>query len=77
MGRTMREREDVTRARDNESALQQQKESLEHDLAAEIAGVESTLDATALPLEPLTLVPKKSHVTVRFVALAWVPRTSD
>jgi hypothetical protein len=73
MGRTMRERDDVARARENEAALEQQKESLERELAAEIETIESTLDAGSLPLEPLTLAPKKSHVTVRLVALAWVP----
>jgi hypothetical protein len=69
----MRERDDVARARENEAALEQQKESLERELAAEIETIESTLDAGSLPLEPLTLAPKKSHVTVRLVALAWVP----
>jgi hypothetical protein len=76
MGRTMREREDVARAKENESALQEQLEASEHELAAEIENIHLALNPAALALEPVMLAPKKSHVTVRLVALAWIPETS-
>jgi hypothetical protein len=76
MSRTMREREDVARAKENESALQQQLDTAERELATEVENIELALNPASLPLEALTLAPKKSHVTVRLVALAWVPDTT-
>jgi hypothetical protein len=74
MGRTMREREDVARAKENEAAIDQQIAALDAELASAIAAIEARIDADASTLGTLTLAPKKSHITVRQVALAWVEK---
>ena len=72
VGRTMREREDVERAEENVAALTEHVEAMERELRDESQNIEAALDPASIVLTPITLAPKKSHVTVRLVALVWM-----
>ncbi len=72
-GRVMKESKDVTQAEDNVAALQQQLNELETQFNAETAELAAATDPLTEKLETLSLKPTKSNITVKLVALAWVP----
>jgi hypothetical protein len=72
MGRTMKEGEDVSRAKDNEAAVQAQIDELEASLQSDIAGLDATYNPAAEPLDKISLKPKRTAVRVQLVALVWV-----
>ncbi len=73
-GRTLEERQDVTRAEENLEALQARLAELNTELEAEIDRLEARLDPTTEELEVLGLKPRRKDVEVRFLTLAWAPR---
>jgi hypothetical protein len=73
MGRTMRESSDVSRAQETVSAYKAQLAEIEHDIEAEIAGLEASAAAPNRPFTPLEIRPKKTHVTPERVVLVWRP----
>jgi hypothetical protein len=77
MSRTMKEGKDVDRAEENVDALQKQLVSLEAELQEEIQALTTEWDVETLPLETLTLRPKKSNISTKMVSLAWVPYWAD
>ncbi len=77
-GRTMKQSGDVQRAEETEGAIQQQIAALEGELQAELAAQASATDPLSEALEKVALRPKKTDITVRRVALVWLPyRGSD
>jgi hypothetical protein len=76
-GRMLRERQDVGRAEENLTALQQQLADLEGEFKAEAAA--TSRDPLTEALEPVTLRPAKQNISVRLLALAWAPwwKTGD
>ncbi len=72
-GRTMQQANDVTRAKENVAAIDQQIAELNDELKAELDQRAATTDPLTEKLEAVPLRPKKSDVSVRFVALAWAP----
>jgi hypothetical protein len=77
MGRTMKESQDIDRARETLAAAQQQKADLEAQVQADVAELAGALDPLTEPLEPIGLKPKRSETTTELVALAWVPMWKD
>jgi hypothetical protein len=77
MGRVLKERQDVGRARETVEALDQQKAELETQAAAEIASLEARVAPEPDRLETVAVKPKKSHVSIRLVTLAWAPHWRD
>jgi hypothetical protein len=77
-GRVLKERQDVGRARETAAALQQQLTDLEAQFQAETEMLRAD-DASTEPLETVTVRPTKQHITVRLVALCWIPswQTAD
>jgi hypothetical protein len=73
-GRTLQERQDVTRAEENVEALQTQLTELNAELEAEVHSLEARLDPATEELEVLGLKPRKKDVEVRYLTLAWVAR---
>jgi len=71
--RTMKEAKDVGLAEENVGALQQQRADLDAALAAELAALETQADASTRPLATVEVKPKKTHIAVQRVVLAWVP----
>jgi hypothetical protein len=73
VGRTVKETQDIGRAKETVEAVQQQLAQLEEELQAEIAGVEARFDASSEPLTTFACKPTKSSIAVRLVALVWAP----
>jgi hypothetical protein len=72
-GRAMAESKDVARAEENLEQLQADLAALNQQCEADLAGIDLRFDPQTEALEKIELKPKKSDVTVRFLALAWVP----
>lgn len=73
VGRTMKESQDVARARQNVEALQRQQAELDAQFQAELQALETKIDPLTEELETITVRPKKTNVSVRLVALVWMP----
>jgi Sec-independent protein translocase protein TatA len=73
-GKTLQERQDVTRAEENVEALQAQLTELNAELETEVHSLEARLDPATEELEVLGLKPRKKDVEVRYLTLAWVAR---
>ena len=73
VGRTLRERGDVERAQDTVAALTTQIQTLDDEFTAAVTALEQRQDPRLETFTKLTLVPKKTDITIRLVGLAWVP----
>ena len=73
VGRTVRERADVERAQDTVAAVESQLATLSHDFDDELSTLTERLDPRQESFTTVTLVPKKTDITIRMVGLAWVP----
>ncbi|WP_447963179.1 ATP-binding protein [Nitrospira sp. Ecomares 2.1] len=73
MSRTMKEGKDVDRAEENVDALQQQLAALDTELQQEIQALTTQWDVQTIPLETLTVRPKKTNISTQLVSLTWVP----
>jgi len=76
-GRAAQQAGDVARAAETVKAVQGQIEALDAQFQAEIAALEARQGTAGGVLEPLRVRPRKSHLTVKLVALAWVPHQPD
>jgi len=76
-GRTMKQAGDVGRAEDTVGAIDQQIQDLDAELQSEIAAATASADPATQKLETLTLRPKKTDITVRKLALVWLPYRGD
>jgi hypothetical protein len=72
-GRTVQQAGDIARAKEDVAAIDAQIAALEGELQAELDQRAAAADPLTEKLEALSLRPKKSDVSVRFVALAWAP----
>jgi hypothetical protein len=76
-GRAIKESKDVGQAEENVTALQQQLAELETQFKAEAEALTAATDPLAEKLEPLSLKPPKSNITIKLVTLAWCPHWQD
>ena len=72
-GRTMKQAGDVGRAEESADAIRAQIAALDQELQAELAERQAATDPASEKLETIVVRPKKSDVTVRKVALVWIP----
>jgi len=72
-GRTMKQAGDVGRAEESAGAVEQQIHDLDAELQQELAAAAAATDPATEKLEIVTLRPKKTDITVRRVALVWLP----
>jgi hypothetical protein len=70
--RTLGEREDVAREKEQLEALRRELAALEAELAVELDGLRASFDREP-ELEEIVIRPRKSDVGVERVALVWVP----
>jgi hypothetical protein len=77
VGRTVGQATDVGRAQETVGALQQQLEELNTQFKEESDALASKIDPTTEVLDTVSIVPKKTDISVQLVALAWVPFRSD
>ncbi len=73
MGRIARESQDIARAQQNVTAIQEQLSELEASVQAEIAGLDATYHPQTEPLDTVSLKPKRAGIQIKLVALVWVP----
>lgn len=72
-GRISRESEEVERANQGVEALQERLTQLQADLDADVARLHAELDPAAVPIETISIRPRKSGVTTTGVTLLWMP----
>jgi Skp family chaperone for outer membrane proteins len=73
VGRIGKERTDVTHAEADLTALQQQHQALEAELADEVAALESKFDAQSIAVQKSEIKARKSDTEVTDLALVWQP----
>jgi hypothetical protein len=76
-GRILRETQDVARARENQEVLAAELQELEAEMQKELAALQSAADPLTEELEPFTVAPKKADISVRVLALGWLPWRKD
>lgn len=74
MGRSMKESEDIDRARDSVRVVEEQRQALEDDLKLETATLEAANDPATETFERISVKPKRTNVSVKLLGLVW--RTS-
>ena len=72
VGRTMKETDDIRRANENLSVLEERARALEEEVAQETRRIIEQFDAAG-ELERLSLAPKRGQVAVQLVGLGWLP----
>lgn len=77
VSRAMKERQDIGRATETVEALQQQLADLEAQFQSEITALEMKIDPLSENLETVAVRPKKTDISVRLMALVWVPHWQD
>jgi hypothetical protein len=73
VSRTLKESQDIGRAKETVEAVQLQLDQLDEELRAETAALEERFNAASEPVEALTCKPKRTNIAVRLVTLVWVP----
>jgi hypothetical protein len=68
-----RESQDVERAEESLEVLQRRLEDTKREVDAEVARLETTLDATTISLRAVEVPARKSDIAVGEVALVWAP----
>jgi hypothetical protein len=71
MQRASKESSDVGRAEETAEAINQQIRSLQEQFDADVASVSKDAE---VEVETMRVMPKKTNITVKFVALGWRPR---
>jgi hypothetical protein len=77
VSRSLKEREDVGRATENVQVLQQQLADLEAEFNAEAETLQASRNPLTETLEPISIRSKKTDVSIRLVALVWMPHWQD
>jgi hypothetical protein len=72
VGKAMRDSGDVGRAEETVEAIGAQIEALDALVEGELAAMDSRFDPQTTVLDDITLKPKKTNVTVRFLGLVWI-----
>lgn len=69
--RAAKEYSDIGRAEESVAAIQKQIDDLNAQFESEVEALDTKIDPTTEVFEPVTVRPKKTGITVRFVALGW------
>ena len=73
VGKTMREQQDVNHANDTLETLSANLEELNAAFGEEMSALEGKFDPLKTALTEITILPKKTNVSVPVLALAWAP----
>jgi hypothetical protein len=74
VGRVLKERQDIGRAEETVEAIRRQLAELDVEFKAEMTALEARTDPLTERLETVVVKPKKTNISVRLVALVWVPQ---
>jgi len=77
VGRTVGQATDIGRAQDTVEAFQQQLDDLNAQFKEESDALASKIDPATETLDKVSIVPKKTDISVQLVSLAWVPYRAD
>ncbi len=75
--KTMKDSQSVAGAEENVEALAKLKTTLEEDFQKALKGLESDFDPAKETFDEVVIRPKKTNITVRVLALAWLPCWKD
>lgn len=73
VGRTMKETQDIGRAKETVEAMEQRLQQLETDFRAETDALAAKIDPLTETLDNIAVRPAKSDISVQLVALCWLP----
>lgn len=73
ISRSMKESGDIRRAEETVAAIQRRQQQLETEFQSESAALAASLDPLTEKLEIITIRPSRSDVTVKLLALGWLP----
>ena len=73
IGRTTKERGDISAAQEGLESVSAKRAALESELQGEIDSLTASSDPEQVPIESASVRPRKSDITVEAIALAWVP----
>jgi hypothetical protein len=76
-GRVLKETQDIGRAKETVAAVDQAIADLDAQFKAEADALGARTDPLTEPLETIALKPTRQGISVRLVALAWVPHWRD
>lgn len=76
-GRSMKEAQDVDRAEDNVTVIEQKIADLDAEFKSEAANLERSFDPQTEQLETVSLKPTKANISVKLLTLAWAPYWHD
>ncbi|MDW8261392.1 MAG: hypothetical protein RMJ35_02595 [Phycisphaerales bacterium] len=74
VSRALEQRQDVDRAEANVAAARAELQRIEEQFAAESARAAAEIDRMLNDVQTISIRPKKTDITVRLLALAWVPQ---
>ena len=77
--RTMKETQDVNRAKETVEVMTQKLKELEEEMQKDMELISSKMEASTEQLENVSIEPKKTDITVHLAALCWAPywKSSD
>lgn len=73
VGRTIKETQDIGRAKETVGAMEQRLQQLEVDFRAETDALATKIDPLTEPLDNIAIRPNKRDISVQLVALCWLP----
>jgi hypothetical protein len=77
VGRSIKESQDVGRAEETVEAIRAQMADLEAEFQTETEALEKKMSPDSEALETLTIRPTKTNISVKVVALVWLPHWQD
>ena len=77
VGRSMKESQDIDRAEESVTVLQKQLAALEEQLQLELKELQDRMNPQLETFQSVEIRPKKTNITVKSTALAWVPHWKD
>ncbi len=77
VGRSMKESQDVTRAQETLEVTEQRLADLNEEFRQETQALDQSFDPQKEQLETVTIKPTKANLSVKLLALAWVPYWHD
>ena len=73
VGRTIKETQDIGRAKETVAAMEQRLQQLETDFKAETDVLAARIDPLTETLDTISIKPTKTNISVQLVALCWLP----
>lgn len=73
VGRTIKETQDIGRAKETVASMEQRLQQLDADFKIETDALATRIDPLTDPLDTIAIRPTKTNISVQLVALCWLP----